>query len=312
MAAGDPRSAERHKAVEILTGSGGAAQKLPILREAFAELADELTDDFRASRGSSLEIKLTGVDIGKAGDQLSTYAESIAGASIRAVQWEASLLAGVDRGFVFAFIDAMFGGDGGEPPFTADRPLTVIETEIVTWMFTRVIAAMESSFREIAGTSFIIESTDCPPVFDSIGSPSNPIVAASFELQCAGGKGTLFIAMPQSALAFLRIPPARSAAKQPPSSDPAWTGQLGKQLGRADIGMRAVLGASELTLAEVASLHPGKIITLEPVSENRVRLECNGQPLFWCKLGQSQGVYTLSLEDAIDHEQEFMDDILSH
>jgi flagellar motor switch protein FliM len=31
----------------------------------------------------------------------------------------------------------------------------------------------------------------------------------------------------------------------------------------------------------------------------------------WCHLGKSQGKYTLRVEEAIDREQEFMDDILA-
>ena len=43
----------------------------------------------------------------------------------------------------------------------------------------------------------------------------------------------------------------------------------------------------------------------------RVHLECDGQRMVVCQFGKSNGVYTLRVDDFIDREQEFMNDILS-
>jgi flagellar motor switch protein FliM len=51
---------------------------------------------------------------------------------------------------------------------------------------------------------------------------------------------------------------------------------------------------------------------LQATPASRVKLEGSEQPLFWCSLGQAEGgVYNLRIEDPFDHEQEFLNDILS-
>ena len=76
--------------------------------------------------------------------------------------------------------------------------------------------------------------------------------------------------------------------------------------------MRAVLGPIELTLGDIAEFKPNQVVPLDGLSSNLVRLECNEEPLYWCTLGHAKGAYTLSIDTAIDREQEVIDDILFH
>ena len=55
----------------------------------------------------------------------------------------------------------------------------------------------------------------------------------------------------------------------------------------------------------------GQVVELNATSHGRVRLECNGERLMWCHLGKSQGKYTLRVDELVDREQEFMNEILS-
>lgn len=296
----------------LLTGPASAAGKLAILRQVLADACRNLTRLLASGDEAKLELQLAALDFGKAGDVLAAHSESIASAVLRAESWDASLLAGFDRDCIYSLIDVLFGGQGGEEAFRPDRNLTKIEAEIVKVVFRQVALALERSFGQAGPASFSLERTDCPPSYDCIGRPSSMIAVATIELASAGGGGRMFIALPQSAFVFLRPPPVRKAPAPAAMIDPQWRNLLGNRLYGADVSVTAVLGSKQMTLGEIADLRIGQIIEIDSVSGHRISLDCNGQQLYWCKLAQADGVYSLNVEEAINHEQEFLDDILSH
>ncbi|MFZ5673483.1 MAG: FliM/FliN family flagellar motor switch protein [Pseudomonadota bacterium] len=296
----------------VLTGPASAAGKLAILRQILAEACRELEQALSPAGEPKLELRLGAVDLGKAGDVLAAHSESIATAALRAAQWDSSLLAGLDRDFLYSLVDVIFGGVGAETPFRPERNLTRIETEVVKVVFGQMTRTLERSFGQTGAVSFSVERTDVPPAYDVIGRPSSVIAVVTVELACAAGGGRMFIAVPQSAFVFLRPPQARKQAAAALALDPQWRSLLGNRLYGADVTMTAVLGSKQMTLGEIADLRLGQIIEIDSVTGHRVSLDCNGQKLYWCKLAQANGAYSLNVEDAINHEQEFMDDILSH
>ena len=75
--------------------------------------------------------------------------------------------------------------------------------------------------------------------------------------------------------------------------------------------LRAVLEERHLTLGELADLKIGQVLELQATPRSRVKLEGNEQALFWCHVGQAEGSYVLRIDDFVDQEQEFIDDVLS-
>jgi flagellar motor switch protein FliM len=78
---------------------------------------------------------------------------------------------------------------------------------------------------------------------------------------------------------------------------------------RTSVTLRAVLEEQLIDLGEVADFHVGQVLELQATPNTPVRLECNGQPLFQCQLGQSAGAYTLRVDDVVDPDQEFINDL---
>lgn len=83
------------------------------------------------------------------------------------------------------------------------------------------------------------------------------------------------------------------------------------EVSRAHVVVTAVLDERMGMLGEVSSFKVGDVVELNATAHGRVRLECNGERLMWCHLGKSQGKYTLRVDQPIDREQEFMNEILS-
>jgi flagellar motor switch protein FliM len=125
-----------------------------------------------------------------------------------------------------------------------------------------------------------------------------------------GRGGALSVVVPQAALdPLLRNSAQGSRDKAAP--DPDWSRHIENEVKRAEVTLRALLTEEELTLGDIAALDIGKILPLKVNAASRVRLECNGQALFSCELGQVSGTYTLRVEEIIAQERGLVDDILS-
>lgn len=92
--------------------------------------------------------------------------------------------------------------------------------------------------------------------------------------------------------------------------DPAWVRQISTEVRKTSVTLNAILESREISLDEISQLKVGQVLQLSATPRTRVKLEGNNQPLFWCQLGQAEGLYKLRIEDMVDQEQEFIDDIL--
>jgi len=53
------------------------------------------------------------------------------------------------------------------------------------------------------------------------------------------------------------------------------------------------------------------VLKLQATPRSRLKIESNHQPLFWCHLGQSEGFYTVRIDELFDRDQEFINNVLN-
>jgi flagellar motor switch protein FliM len=256
-------------------------------------------------------VALAGVESGTAADLLGPYSGKGMVAVLHAAQWNARLVAVADQGLVFSIVETMLGSDGTQPAYQADRPFTRVEKSVAGVFFRRLAASLERAFADVAETPIAVESIEDEIEYDVLGSPSNSVVAATFGVEAMGGGGQMRVAVTRAALNPLRQALARVPAKEAPAADARWSQQIQNEVSRAYVMLTAVLDERMGMLGEVADFRVGQIVEFNATAHGRVRLECNGERLMWCHLGKSQGKYTLRVDEMVDREQEFMDEILA-
>jgi flagellar motor switch protein FliM len=312
MAGAEARSAaERDSLAELFAGTSNFIERMPMLRVAFDRAAASCTEELAAEVDASLQLALQALGSGTAGDLLDAHDGKSAVGVLHAERWNARLLMCADRDAVFAIVEAMLGGDGSQPPYTADRPLSRIETAIVGTVFERMAKALGTGFAGLADSSFTLEEMADSIDYDVIGHRANSIVAAKFRLEAASRGGEILLAVARAALNPLRQTLGRVPAKRPPAADPHWSQQMQTELTRAHVRLNAVLDERMGLLGEVANFKVGQIVELNATAHGRVRLECDGERLVWCHLGMSQGKYALRVDELVDREQELLNEILS-
>lgn len=146
--------------------------------------------------------------------------------------------------------------------------------------------------------------------FAVIGRRNNMAVVAKFLLQALNRGGEMFVLIPQTALTPLRRALAHTTITETNNRDPQWAQKIRQEINRTEVKLRAILEEREVTLGEVSEFKVGQVIKLNATPTSRVKLESAAQPLFWCRLGQSDGAYVVRVEEQISQNQDFIDDIL--
>jgi flagellar motor switch protein FliM len=295
----------------LLDAAGLSIDKLPMLHVIFDRLATFCADSLRHLAASQSYYSLSHVESGRIGDLLEMYEANAVAGIFHAPGWDNHIIVGFDRDFIFTMVEVMFGADGSEPPADDERSFSTIEIRIAQTLFELVAKALQASFALVTDTPFKFERLETRMDFAVIGRRNNMAVAAKFLLQAINRGGEMFIIIPQSALTPIRQTLSRVITGDSNARDPAWTRQIRSEVQRTEVTLRAVLEERHVTLGEVTELKVGQVLKLQATPKSRVKLESNEQPLFWCQLGQSEGIYKLRIEDVFDHEQEFYNDVLS-
>jgi flagellar motor switch protein FliM len=308
---GTPAEVGRDSLAELFTGASNFVERMPMLRVSFDRAALACTEDFAATSDLPLQLALQAVKSGTAAELLESLDGTSVAGVLYAAKWNARLIILLDRDAVFAAMESLLGGDGSQPPYHAERPFSRIELRVAEACIARIGKALEKGLAGIADTPITLESSGAELDYDLIGRRNGAIVAAAFRMHAGGHGGSVIVAVPRTAITPLRHALSRVPAKEGPPVDARWREEIQTQVSRAQVVLSAILDERPVTLGEIAAFQVGKLLELNATANSRLRLECNGERLMWCHLGKSQGKYTLRVEEAIDREQEFMDDILA-
>lgn len=294
----------------LLDAAGLSLDKLPMLHVIFDRMATLCAESLRQLASSQAYYSLSQVESGRVGDVLDSYEGMAIVGVFHSPEWDSHVIVGFDRDFVFSMVEVLFGADGSEPPVDDERSFSNIELRIAIALFEQMAKALQGSFALVSQVSFKFQRQETRMDFAVVGRRNNLAICAKFLLQALNRGGEMFVLIPQGALTPLRQQLASTTAGESSPRDPIWTKHIRGEVQRTEVRLRAVLEEREITLGEAGMLEVGQILPLQATPRSRVKLESVEQPLFWCSLGQAEGSYVLRIEEAVDLDQEFIDDIL--
>lgn len=293
----------------LLGGPRSSVERLPLLRTSLERTGAVCTEDLRAFSVVPAKLSLLDIASGSAAERLAPHAASAIGV-LAAPGWNARLVVCARREVVFTLVEMVLGGDGLQPPFNADRPLTAIEVQIGGLLFGVLGKSLAAAFAPIAPTEMTLETASDKIDFDVIGKQEG-VVAATFRLDAMGRGGDIVLLIPQTALAPMAKALAATPSKATVPPDARWMQNIQKEVTRTSVRLSATLEERMGILGEITNLRVGQVIPLGATAQSRVQVECNGERLMWCHLGKSNDFYTLRVDSFVDREQEFMNDILA-
>jgi flagellar motor switch protein FliM len=294
----------------LLDSAGLSLDRLPMLHVIFDRMTTSCAEHLRHMAASPMYYSLSGLESGRVSEILEMYEANAVAGIFHAPEWDSHILIGFDRDFIYTMVEVLFGSDGSEAPVEEARGFSTIELRMAQTLFEQVAKALQASFALVADTKFKLERIETRMDFAVIGRRNNQAVAAKFLLQALNRGGEMFVVIPQSVLNPMRKVLSRVVSSESSGRDPRWMKQIATEVKKTEVTLKAVLEERFLSLGEIADLKVGDVIELQATPRSRVKLEGNNQGLFWCNIGQSEGTYVLKVDEHIDQEKEFLDDVL--
>ncbi len=295
----------------LLDSAGLSIDRLPMLHVIFDRMSTSCAEHLRHMAASPMYYSLSGIESGRISEILEMYEANAVAGIFHAPDWDSHILIGFDRDFIYTMVEVLFGSDGSEPPIEEARGFSNIELRMAQALFEQVAKALQASFSLVSDTKFKLERLETRMDFAVIGRRNNQAVAAKFLLQALNRGGEMFVIIPQSALNPMRKVLSRVVSSESSGRDPRWLKQMANEVSKTEITLTAVLEERFLSLGEIADLKVGQVIELQATPRSRVKLEGNQQSLFWCHMGQADGSYVLKIDELIDQEKEFLDDVFA-
>jgi flagellar motor switch protein FliM len=231
-------------------------------------------------------------------------------AVVRSETVDARLLMIFDQNVADTLATAIFGDESASSAGRPPRPFTNIELHLIAELAKRVVGALDIAFSAVAPLALRFERVTTLIDLLALGRRDGPAVEVNLTMETAAGPCAIVVLAPHTLLAPLRKKLAADPSAEVGTGDPRWARQLEAGVNRARVGVTAVLDQVPMTLAQIAALAVGQVLTLEGASMGKVRLECEGREMFWCKLGQAEGRYSLEIEEQIEPEDNSLESAL--
>jgi flagellar motor switch protein FliM len=284
--------------------SGLSIERMPGIAFALEQFALSVPDTLAplckaSSSGTIDELRSTSLF------QFLGECQGLTAAVLNCAALDARMLMIFDEAIADTLVTAIFSGeDESELGRRPRRPRTTIETGLIAELARRLCKALNKGFERTASLALTYERLETLADVHTLGRRDMPAIAARVTIDTAGGPTPLIALFPQSLLAPIRKDLTFDPGNEAPASDPRWTRDMEARVTKTPVAVTAILDQVEMTLGEIAKLAIGQVLTLNGAGMGRVRLECAGREIFWCKLGEGDGRYSLQIEEAIAQESE--------
>ncbi len=305
-----PRSIPADGPRRLLEAAGVSVERMPMLQVIFDRMAAQCCESARPLSAAPAIFSADTIATERIGDVLDACESGVVFGIFHAATWDQRILIGLPHDLVLTLVEAMFGGDGSEAPGTEGRPLSGIETRTAQRLFELLGAAFRSSFAIVSETRLVLERVETRLDFAVIAPRNTYAVVARLKLRLLGRERKLLVLVPQAALSPLRQDLARDRSSELAARDPRWSRQMESEIGRTEVVVQGVIEERQFTLEDFVGLSVGAVLPLQATASSRVVLEGNAEPLFWCRLGQADGHYTLRVEAPVEPDQDLAASLL--
>ncbi len=201
---------------------------------------------------------------------------------------------------IYPIIDRLLGGTNRDL-FIPQRPLTVIETRLMSKVTSRGLSGLSEAWANIRQIDFTVASTESNPQLVQIVPPNEVVVVIGFEIKMGNRTGTMNLCIPYNVIEPMIGVFARqswfSSAKVAKSAENK--NRISGTLSRAALTVRGVLAETTMTLEDLRNLSVGDLIVTEKPIAKPVVLWIEGEKKFIGQIGQFKGARALKVVRAV-------------
>ena len=204
-----------------------------------------------------------------------------------------------DPNLVFAAIDTLFGGNGKFHTRIEGRDFSPTENRIIQRMMEVTLAEYTKAWGALYKFNFVHQRSEMHTQFANIASPSEIVVAMTFNIEIGEAGGEIHICFPYAALEPIRDLLYSSVQGDGQEPDRRWLRQLTQQVQIADVELRAELAGTTISVGDLVKLRAGDFVEL-PLKDI-IPAKIDGVPVLECRYGVVNGKYALRVENRLKY-----------
>jgi len=192
-----------------------------------------------------------------------------------------------DPNLVFCAIETLFGGTGKQHFRIEGRDFSPTEQRIIQRLLEVTLVEYAKAWGNVYQFQFTHQRSEMHTQFANVASPSEIVVAMTFNVEFGDSGGEIHICFPYSSLEPIRDILYSSLQADGQEPDRRWVKQLTQQVQAAEIELSAELATTQITVGELLRLQVGDFVAL-PIREV-IPVKVDGVPVMECRFGSVNG-----------------------
>jgi len=207
----------------------------------------------------------------------------------------------MDPKLVFAVIDTLFGGTGKVHFRIEGRDFSPTEQRIIQRMVQVVLDEYGKAWGALFRFQFTHLRSEMHTQFANVASPSEIVVATTFNVEIGDTGGEIHLCVPYSSLEPIRDILFSSVQADGQEPDTRWLHQLTRQVQDAEVELIAELAQTRVTVRQLLGMKPGDFIPI-PLKEV-VPVKIDQVPVMEARYGTVNNKIALRVEKMLKYSR---------
>jgi flagellar motor switch protein FliM len=198
---------------------------------------------------------------------------------------------------VFGVIDTLYGGIGKFQTRIEGRDFSATEQRVINRLVDVITSEYKKAWKGIYPLELDYQRSEMQPQFANIATPSEIVIATSFQLEIGDITGAIHFCFPYSTLEPIRDVLYSSTQGDSIEVDRRWVNVLTREIQAAEVTIVAELARADATVEQLLGMKKGDFIELDRAT--RIQATVDGVPLFECQYGTHNSKYALRIEKSL-------------
>jgi flagellar motor switch protein FliM len=198
---------------------------------------------------------------------------------------------------VFGVIDTLYGGIGKFQTRIEGRDFSATEQRVINRLVDVITTEYKKAWKGIYPLELDYQRSEMQPQFANIATPSEIVIATSFQLEIGDITGAIHFCFPYSTLEPIRDVLYSSTQGDSIEVDRRWVNVLTREIQAAEVTIVAELARADATVEQLLGMKKGDFIELDRAP--RIQATVDGVPLFECQYGTHNSKYALRIEKSL-------------
>ncbi len=195
---------------------------------------------------------------------------------------------------IFGVIDTLYGGLGKFQTRIEGREFSATENRVIGRVVAVIAEEYKKAWRGIYPIELVYQRSEMQPQFANVATPSEIVIATSFQLEIGEIVGSIHVCLPYATLEPIRDVLYSSTQGDSQEVDRRWINLLTREMQAVEITMVAELARTRTTVEQLLAMKAGDFIELD--REPRIQAKVDGVPLFECHYGTHNSKYAIRID----------------